>query len=113
MKNIGKHSIVKLLTQWECRPRAGQNLVAIELNQSEIYFNKPIYIGMCILGIAKTTIYDFYYNDNCSLLYTDTDYVIYNVMIVLDVIVNNIWILTIIQMLIFIESPKIIKKYEE
>lgn len=36
-----------------------ENLVAIELNKSEVYFNKPVYAGMCILDMVKTTIYDF------------------------------------------------------
>ncbi|XP_037911964.1 uncharacterized protein LOC119652098 [Hermetia illucens] len=101
MENVRKHSIVKLVTQWSGRYGAesliakpefkastvfNENLVAIELNKSEIYFNKPIYVGMCILDLAKTTIYDFHYNYmipefgfNCSLCYTDTDSLIYEI----------------------------------
>lgn len=33
-----------------------EDLVAVELNKTEIYFNKPIYVGMSILEIANTTI---------------------------------------------------------
>jgi len=39
-----------------------ENFVAVEMNRGEIIFNKPIYIGMCILDIAKTTIYNFHYD---------------------------------------------------
>ncbi|XP_037906157.1 uncharacterized protein LOC119648468 [Hermetia illucens] len=101
MENVRKHSIVKLVTQWSGRYGAesliakpefkastvfNENLVAIELNKSEIYVNKPIYVGMCILDLAKITIYDFHYNYmipefgfNCSLCYTDTDSLIYEI----------------------------------
>ncbi|KAJ8935994.1 hypothetical protein NQ318_001666 [Aromia moschata] len=62
-----------------------ENLIAIELNKSNIIFNKPIYVGMSILDISKTCVYDFHYNfmlknfslDRCKLLYTDTDSLIY------------------------------------
>lgn len=101
MENLRKHSIVKLVTKWEGRYAAealisrptfksatifNEDLVAIELNKSEIFFNKPIYIGMCILDISKLYIYNFHYNymksmfgGDCCLLYTDTDSLIYEV----------------------------------
>ena len=56
------------------------NLVAIHMGKTSIYMNKPIYLGMCILGISKTLMYDFYYGfikkmygDKVKLLFTDTD----------------------------------------
>jgi len=101
MENIRKHSNVKLVTRWEGRYGAeayiarpefksatifGKDLVAVELNKLKIYFNKPIYIGMCILDLAKLTIYDFHYGymterfgGDCSVLYTDTDSLIYEI----------------------------------
>ncbi|XP_030751512.1 uncharacterized protein LOC115879024 [Sitophilus oryzae] len=100
MENIRKHSSVKLITMWEGRYGAeslisrpefksstiiNENLIIIELSKSEIYFNKPIYVGMCILDLAKTTIYDFHYNymkktfSDCTVLYTDTDSLIYEI----------------------------------
>lgn len=101
MENVRKHSIVKVVTKWYGRYGAEalisrpefksstifeENLVAIEMNKSEVYFNKPIYVGMCILDLAKTTIYDFHYNymipgfkSNCTVCYTDTDSLIYEV----------------------------------
>ncbi|XP_071054718.1 uncharacterized protein [Onthophagus taurus] len=101
MENIRKHSIVKLVTKWGGRYGAealiakpnfkssiifDENLVAIELNKMEIYFNKPIYVGMCILDISKLKIYDFHYSymrrrfgDKARVCYTDTDSLIYEV----------------------------------
>ncbi|KAJ8914260.1 hypothetical protein NQ315_003625 [Exocentrus adspersus] len=71
--------------------------LAVELNKTEICFNKPLYVGLCILDISKTCVYDFHYNfmlknldnNNCKLLFTDTDSLIYQVTCN-DVIKNNL-----------------------
>ena len=62
------------------RTTFSDNLVAIHMGKTSIYMNKPIYLGMCILGISKTLMYDFYYGflkqlygDKVRLLFTDTD----------------------------------------
>ena len=62
------------------RTTFSDNLVAIHMAKTGIYMNKPIYLGMCILGISKTLMYDFYYGflkpmygDRIKLLFTDTD----------------------------------------
>ena len=39
-----------------------ENLVAIHMKKTEIYFNKPIYLGQAILDISKTLMFDFHYN---------------------------------------------------
>ncbi|XP_045476742.1 uncharacterized protein LOC123682252 [Harmonia axyridis] len=99
MGNIRKRVNVHLVTKWEGRYGAeayiskpefknsiifDENLVAVELKKLEVYLNKPIYVGMCILDLAKTTIYDFHYDymkgtfrEGCTILYTDTDSLIY------------------------------------
>ena len=39
-----------------------ENLVAIHMKKTEVYFNKPIYLGQAILDISKTLMFDFHYN---------------------------------------------------
>ena len=64
----------------------GENLRAVEMQKTDIFYNRPIIIGMCILEIAKTLIYDFHYNvikrkygDKAKLLFTDTDSLCYHI----------------------------------
>ena len=56
-----------------------ENCVAIEMEKTKVYMNKPIYIGLCVLDLSKIVLYKFHYNfmlkkfgDKCKLLYTDT-----------------------------------------
>ncbi|XP_030745136.1 uncharacterized protein LOC115874172 [Sitophilus oryzae] len=101
MENIRNHSSLKLVTKWEGRYGAealisnpefknitiiNENFIIIEMAKSVIYFNKPIYVGMSILDIAKTTTYKFHYDymlknfsNNCTVIYTDTDSLIYEI----------------------------------
>ena len=48
--------------------------------------NKPAYIGMCILELSKVLMYQFHYDyiknkyrDNSTLLFTDTDSLMYEI----------------------------------
>ena len=39
-----------------------ENLIACHMKKTEVYFNKPIYVGQAILDLSKTLMFDFYYN---------------------------------------------------
>ena len=62
-----------------------ENLLLVEMKKTEVKMNKPIYLGLSVLDIAKTLMYEFWYNyikpkygDRAKLCYTDTDsFVIY------------------------------------
>ena len=63
-----------------------EDLVAIHMKKTKLYFNKPVYLGMCILDSSKTLMYEFYYNyikkkygDKAKLLFTDTDSSMYEI----------------------------------
>ncbi|KAJ8684812.1 hypothetical protein QAD02_020605 [Eretmocerus hayati] len=62
------------------------NLLGLEFKQTKIIFNKPIYVGMCVLDLAELQMYSFHYDymkkqgfKTCNLLYTDTDSLIYEI----------------------------------
>lgn len=55
------------------------NLSAVHLNKETVTFDRPIYVGLSVLDILKTLMYDFHYNcmktyygDDIELLYMDT-----------------------------------------
>ena len=63
-----------------------ENLIAVHMKRTKLLYNKPIYLGMCILDSSKTLIYDFHYNyikkkykDSAKLLFTDTDSLAYEI----------------------------------
>jgi hypothetical protein len=63
-----------------------ENLIAVKKVKKVLTLNKPCYVGMCILDISKTLMYDFHYNtvkkeygDNAKLLFTDTDSLMYEI----------------------------------
>ena len=63
-----------------------ENLVSVHLKKTSLTMNKPVYLGMCILDLSKTIMYDFHYNyikpkygDKAKLLFTDTDSLMYEI----------------------------------
>ena len=63
-----------------------ENLIAVHMKKTKLYFNKPVYLGMSILDLSKSLMYDFHYNyiktkygDNAKLLFTDTDSLAYEI----------------------------------
>ena len=93
MKNLRKRVDVKLVRSHEedilrrliaspsfARANIFDDDLAIEVHKSRLVLNRPVYVGMSILDLSKTLMYEFYYNqlktqygDQCQLLYTDTD----------------------------------------
>ncbi|VDI80335.1 Hypothetical predicted protein [Mytilus galloprovincialis] len=98
IENIRKRVNVKLLTSgkqalklvakpnYDRRVIFSENLTAIHMKKTKLIFNKPVYLGSCILDLSKTLMYDFHYNfmkkkygDNAKLLFTDTDSLAYEI----------------------------------
>ena len=63
-----------------------KNLIAAHMKKTEVYFNKPVYVGQAILDLSKTLMFDFHYNyikdkydTKSDLLFTDTDSLMYQI----------------------------------
>ena len=39
-----------------------ENLIAVHMKKTKLYFNKPVYLGMSIVDLSKSLMYDFHYN---------------------------------------------------
>ena len=98
MENIRKRIDIKLVTtpgqarkhinkpNYTGRKTFSDNLVAIHMGKTEIYMNKPVYLGMTILDVSKTLMFDFHYgyvklkwDEKAKLLFTDTDSLMYEI----------------------------------
>ena len=98
MENIRKRVDVRLITdekkllKMASKPTYvsskifNENLVAVHKIKETLTLNRPAYVGMCILDLSKTLMYDFHYNyikekygDNAKLLFTDTDSLTYEI----------------------------------
>ena len=64
-----------------------QDLIGVQNKKTNLFLNKPIYIGQSILDLSKLIMYDFHYNvmlkqygkDNITLAFTDTDSLLYHI----------------------------------
>ena len=98
MENIRNRVDIRLVTRESqakkltCKPNYqhhtifSKNLAAVHMKKVKLYFNKPVYLGMSILDLSKTLMYDFHYNyikpkydDRAKLLFTDTDSLAYEI----------------------------------
>ena len=98
MENIRKHRDIKLVKTDKKRSKLvsepnyhtinliSEDLSIIEMKKTKVKMNKPIYLGLSILEISKTLMYEFWYdymkpkyNDNVKLCYMDTDSFIINI----------------------------------
>ena len=98
MENIRKHRDIKLVTTDKKRSKLlsepnyhtinliSEDLSIIEMKKTKVKMNKPIYLGLSILEISKTLMYEFWYdymkpkyNDIVKLCYMDTDSFIMNI----------------------------------
>ena len=98
MKNVRGHRNIKLVTTESRRnylvlepsyhtPKLfTENFVAIETRKSPTLMNKSIYLGLSILILSNTVMYEFWYDyvkpkygQNAQLCYIDTDSFIVNV----------------------------------
>ena len=75
-----------------------EHLVAVHMKKTEVYFNKPIYVGQAVLDLSKTLMFKFHYNfirkkygDKAELLFTDTDSLMYLIqMMIFTMILKKI-----------------------
>ena len=63
-----------------------ENLISVHMKKTSLTMNKPVYLGMCILDLSKTIMYNFHYNyikpkygAKAKLLFTDTDSLMYEI----------------------------------
>ena len=98
MENIRKHRDIKLVTTDKKRSKLvsepnyhtinliSQDLTIIEMKKTKVKMNKPIYLGLSILEISKTLMFEFRYDymkpkygNNVKLCYMDTDSFVMNI----------------------------------
>ena len=63
-----------------------ENLISVHMKKTSLTMNKPVYLGMCILELSKTVMFDFHYKyikpkygNKAKLLFTDTDSFLYEI----------------------------------
>ena len=98
MENIRKHRDIRLVTTDKKRSKLvsepnyhtinliSEDLSIIVMKKTKVKMNKPIYLGLSILEISKTLMYEFWYDymkskygNKVKLCYMDTDSFIVNI----------------------------------
>ena len=98
MENVEKHRDIKLVaterrgnclvseSNYHTTKFFTKNLLAIEMNKTQIYINKPVYLGLSILELSKILMYEFWYDyvkpkygEKAKLCYMDTDSLIVHI----------------------------------
>ena len=98
IENIRKRQNIKLIddrkkaVKLSSRPNFDRctifdkHLIAVHMKNTEVYFNKPVYVGQAILDLSNMLMFDFHYNyikkkykDKAELLFTDTDSLMYHI----------------------------------
>ena len=97
-ENLHKRVDVKLVTNekkldkltskptYVSRKKFNENLMAVHKVKETLTLNRPAYVGMCILDLSKTLMYNFHYkyikgkhNNRARLMFTDTDSLTYEI----------------------------------
>ncbi len=87
-----ENRLVKLVSKTQYKDHIlygdeNEELCGVSMAKTNIVLDKPIYVGMSILDLSKTLMYDFHYNtimktysnDKVKLLFTDTDSLCYHI----------------------------------
>ena len=74
MENVKKHRDIKLVTtvrrrnylvskrNYHTKKVLTKTLLATEMKRAQIIMNKPVYLGLAILDISKSKMYEFWYD---------------------------------------------------
>ena len=101
VENIMKHKVFKVVTsgtefhrlrrklQYSQADVLSNNLAIVELEKANLVYDKPRYVGITVLNLAKLLMYNFHYQEvkrrfgkvkaQVSLLFTDTDSLMYSI----------------------------------
>ena len=98
MENLRKRIDVKLVTDTRKAERlcalptydsfniVNSDITMIKSNPGTLYWDKPTYVGFCVLELSKLIMYEFHYDKilplygmNAKLLFTDTDSLCYEI----------------------------------
>ena len=109
MENVRKRTNIELVTdekrlnKLSAKPTYvsskifNENLVGVHTKKERLLLDKPSHVGMCILDLSKTHMYDFHYNyikkkyPDSQLLFTDTDSLFYHIKTEKD-IYEEFWV---------------------